>query len=73
MRRKARNASAAEAEEGDEQSYQGEVPPVPPHRRRGRGRPRAAVAQEVEQEPPVEHKASEVDPAIFATGMAGIT
>ena len=55
MRRRARNALAIEAAEGDEQSYQGEVPPIPPCRRRGRGRPRAAAAQEVEQEhPPVE-------------------
>ena len=50
MRKRARNAAAAKAAKGDEQSYQGEVPPIPPRRRRGRGRPRVAVAQEVEQE-----------------------
>ena len=54
MKRMSNNVPAAEVAEEDEQSYQGEVPPVSPHRRRGRGRPRAAVAQEVEQEPPVE-------------------
>ena len=50
MRKRARNAPVAEVAKGDEQSYQGEVPPIPPRRRRGRGRPRAAAAQEVEQE-----------------------
>ena len=50
MRRRARNAPVAEVVEGDEQSYQGEVPSTPPRRRRGRGRLRATVAQEVEQE-----------------------
>ena len=73
MRRKAWNASATEAAEGDEQSYQGEGPPAPPHRRRGRGRPRAAAAQEIEQEQPlVEQKASEVNQEAFAASMAGI-
>ena len=38
-----------------------------------RGRPRAAAAQEVEQEhPPVEQEAPEVDPTTFAVSMAGI-
>ena len=48
MRRRARNALAAEAAKEDEQSYQGEVSPIPPYRRRGRDRPRATAAQEVE-------------------------
>ena len=48
MRRRARNAPAIEAAEEGEQSYQDEVSPAPPHRRRGRGRPRVAAAQEVE-------------------------
>ena len=51
MRRRAQNAPAAKAAEDGEQSFHGEVPPC---RRRGRGRPRATVAQEVEQEPLVE-------------------
>ena len=50
MRRRAVNAPAIEAAEGDEQSYQGEVPLASLHRRRGRGRPRAAAAQKIEQE-----------------------
>ena len=50
MRRLAQNSPTVKAVEGDEQSYQGEVPPAPPHRRKGRGRARAATAQEVEQE-----------------------
>ena len=55
MRRRVRNAPAAEVAEGDEQSYQGEVPLGPPHRRRGRGRSRVTAAQEVEREqPPIE-------------------
>ena len=54
IRRKAQNTPAAEVAEEGEQSFHGEVPLVPPHRIRGRGRPRAPVAQEVEQEPPVE-------------------
>ena len=38
-----------------------------------RGRPRAAAAQEVEQEhPPVEQEAPKVDPVTFAAGMVGI-
>ena len=48
MRRITRNAPAAEAAKEGEQSYHGEVPPAPPRRRMGRGRPRAIVAQEVE-------------------------
>ena len=55
MRRRVWNAPAAEVAEGDEQSYQGEVSPAPPCKRRGRGRPKVVVAQEVEQEqPPIE-------------------
>ena len=53
MRRRARNALATEAVEEGEQSFQGEAPPAPLCWRRGR--PKAAAAQEVEQEhPPVE-------------------
>ena len=72
MRRRAQNALAAKVVEEGEQSYHGEVPPIPPRRRRGRGRPRAVVAQEVEQEPPVEQKAPKVDLVIFVAGMVGI-
>ena len=73
MRRRVPNALAAEAAEGNEQSYQGKVPPTLPCRRRGRGRPRAATAQELEQEqPPVEQQAPEVNQEAFAAGMAGI-
>ena len=59
MRRRAQNIPAAEPAEEDEHSFQGEVPPEPPRRRRGRGRPRAVVAPkapEVEQEPRAEHE-----------------
>ena len=73
MRRRVWNAPAVKAVEEGEQSYQEEVPPTPPHKRRGRGRPRAAAAQEVEQEhPPVEQEAPEVNQEAFAAGMAGI-
>ena len=51
---------------------QGEVPPDPPRRRRGKGRPRATVAPEVEQEPRVEHEVPVEGQAAFAAGMAGI-
>ena len=53
MRRRAQNIPAAEPAKEGEHSFQGEVPPDSPHRRRGRGRgrPRVAVAQEDEQEP----------------------
>ena len=72
MRRRAQNAPTAKAVEEGEQSFHGEVPPIPPRKRKGRGRPRAAVAQEVEQEPPVEQEALEVDPTVFAAGMVRI-
>ena len=73
MRRRAQNASATEVVEEGEQSYQGEVPPAPPHRRKGRGRFRADAAQEVEQEqPPVEQESPKVDPVVFVAGMVGI-
>ena len=42
MRRRAQNFPAAEPAEEGEHSLQGEVPPDPPRRRRGRGRPRVA-------------------------------
>ena len=53
MRRRAQNIPVSEPAEEGEHSFQGEVPPDPPHRGRGRGRgrPRVAVAQEDEQEP----------------------
>ena len=47
MRRRAQNFPAAEPAEEGEHSFQGEVPPDPPRRRRGRGRPRAYVAHRV--------------------------
>ena len=73
MRIRARNTPATKSAEEVEQSYHGKVPPGPPHKRRGRGRPRVDVAEEVEQEqPPVDQKAPEVDPAAFAASMAGI-
>ena len=75
MRRRAQNIPAAEPAEEDEHSFQGEVPPEPPRRRRGRGRPRAAVAPEapeVEQQPRAEHEIPVEGQAAFAAGMAGI-
>ena len=42
MRRRAQNFPAAEPAEEGEHSLQGEVPPDPPRRRRGRGRLRVA-------------------------------
>ena len=45
MRRRARNAPAAEAAEEGEQLYQDKVPPAPPHKRRGRDSPRADATQ----------------------------
>ena len=39
---------------------------------RGKGRPRATVAPEVEQEPRVEHEVPVEGQAAFAAGMAGI-
>ena len=72
MRRRAQNFPAAEPTEKGEHSLQGEVPPDPPRRRRGKGRPRATVAPEVEQEPIVEHEVPVEGQAAFAAGMAGI-
>ena len=72
MRRRAQNFPAAEPAEKGEHSLQGEVPPDPPCRRRGKGRPRATVAPEVEQEPRVEHEVPVEGQAAFAAGMAGI-
>ena len=75
--RRARDAPAAEAADEAEQSFQDEaLAPAPRRRgrrrRRGRGRPRMAPAQEIEQELAVEPEAPQVDPAVFAAGMAGI-
>ena len=70
MRRRARNAPTAEVAEGDEQSFQGEAPPTPLHRRRGR--PRVVAAQEQEQYPWVEQEAPELDPIAFVASMIGI-
>ena len=61
--------AAFENEIGDDQSVQDEIPPAP--RRRGQGRVRAAAAQQPDQVPP-EPEILAVDPAAFATGMAGI-
>ena len=73
MRRRAQNAPTIEVTKGDEQSYQGEVPPNPLHRRRGKGRPKVVAAQEVEQEHPlVEQEAHEVNQKAFVVGMVGI-
>ena len=72
MRRRAQNALTAEVVEEGEQSFHGEVPPIPPHRRRGRGRPRAAITQEVEQEPLVEWEAPQVDLVVFTAVMVRI-
>ena len=77
MRRRARDAPAAEAADDAEQSFQDEVfVPAPRRIGRGRGRgrvrPQPTVAPEVEQETPVEPEAPQVDPAVFAAGMAGI-
>ena len=75
--RRARTAptgdAAFEHDIGDDQSIQDEVPPAPRRRGRGRGRGRvrAAAAQQPDQLPP-ELEIPAVDPAAFATGMAGI-
>ena len=75
--RRARAAPAADAafenEIGDDQSVQDDIPPAPRRRGRGRGRGRvrAAAAQQPDQLPP-EPEIPAVDPAAFATGMAGI-
>ena len=71
MRRRAQNFPAAEPAEEGEHSLQGEVPPDPPRRRRGKGRPKAAVAPEVEQEPIAEQEVPVEGQAAFADGMAG--
>ena len=77
MRRRAQNAPTVEAADEDEQSFQDEVF-VPTPRRigrgrgRGRGRPRIAEAQGIEPEPADEPVVPEVDPVVFAAGMAGI-
>ena len=77
MRRRARNAPAADAADEDEQPFQDEVfVPAPRRRGRGRGRgsgrPRVVEAQEVDPEPAAEPVAPEVDPAAFVAGMDGI-
>ena len=75
--RQARTAPAADAvyenEIGNDQSVQDEIPPAPRRRGRGRGRGRvkAATAQQPDQLPP-EPEIPALDPAAFATGMAGI-
>ena len=75
MRRRARNAPAAEAADEDEQSFHDEVFIPTPRcrgRGRGRGRPRVVEAQKVESEPVDEPIAPEADPAAFAAGMTDI-
>ena len=67
---RAQNFLATEPAEKGEICLQGEVPPDPPRRRRDRGRPRATVAPEVEQEPRVEHEVPVEGQAAFAAGMA---
>ena len=75
--RRARAAPAAdtafENEISDDQSVQDEVPPAPRRRGRGRGRGRVrvATAQQPDQLPP-EPEIPAMDPATFATSMAGI-
>ena len=75
--RRARTTPAADAvfedDIGDDQSVQDEIPPTPRRRglSRGRGRVRAAAARQPDQLSP-EPEIPAVDPAAFATGMAGI-
>ena len=75
--RRARAAPAADAafenDFGDDQSVHDEIPPAPRRRGRGRGRGRvrAAAARQPDQLSP-EPEIPAVDPAAFATGMAGI-
>ena len=77
--RRARAAPAVDAvfqdEFGDDQSVQDEIPLAPRLRGRGRGRVRAQPvgAPEVEQEPLVKPEAPEVDPAVYAADIVGIT
>ena len=77
--RRARAAPAADAafedDIGENQSVQDEIPPAPRRRGRGRGRvrPQPVAAPEVEQEPLVEPEAPEVDPAVYAADIVGIT
>ena len=72
--RQARTAPAAEAAHNDdEQSFQDEAPnpPLAPPVRR-KGRPRATAAQRREQQPQAKQVALEIDPIVFAAGMARI-
>ena len=79
--RRARAAPAADAafedDIGENQSVQDEISPAPWHRGRGSGRgrvrPQPVAAPEVEQEPLVEPEAPEVDPAVYAADIVGIT
>ena len=77
--RRARAAPAADAafedDIGENQSVQDEIPLSPRLRGRGRGRvrPQPVAAPEVEQEPLVKPEAPEVDPAVYAADIVGIT
>ena len=77
--RRARAAPAADAafedDIGENQSVQDEIPLAPRLRGRGRGRvrPQPVAAPEVEQEPLVKPEAPEVDPAVYAADIVGIT
>ena len=75
----ARAAPAADAafedDIGENQYVHNEIPPAPRRRGRGRGRvrPQPVAAPKVEQEPLVEPEAPEVDPAVYAADIVGIT
>ena len=77
--RRARAAPTADAafedDIGENQSVQDEIPLAPRRRGRGRGRvrPQPVAAPEVEQEPLVKPEAPEVDPAVYAADIVGIT
>ena len=67
--------AAFEDDIGENQSVQDEIPLAPRCRGRGRGRvrPQPVAAPEVEQEPLVKPEAPEVDPAVYAADIVGIT
>ena len=67
--------AAFEDDIGENQSVQDEIPLAPRLRGRGRGRvrPQPVVAPEVEQEPLVKPEAPEVDLAVYAADIVGIT
>ena len=67
--------AAFEDDIGENRYVQDEIPSAPRCRGHGRGRvrPQPVAAPEVEQEPLVKPEAPEVDPAVYAADIVGIT